>query len=153
MRSSEFWGGLFWLVLGAGVAWSGLDLGLGRLNEPGSGFMLFWLGVLMIGLAASVVLKGALAGGAPITALWAGTRWGKVLLVIAVLLAFAVLFERLGFIPGALLLLLVLMFLVDPVSWKVAIPVSLVAVLGVWVALTKWLKIQLPAGLLNGWLG
>jgi putative tricarboxylic transport membrane protein len=152
VRSSEFWGGVFWLALGAGVAWSGLQLGHGRLNEPGSGFMLIWLGLIMMGLAAGVTLKGAIAGGVPMRELWAGTRWGKVLVVIAVLLAYAFLFERLGFIPGALLLLLVLMFFIDPVSWLVAIPVSVLATLGVWAAMTKWLKIQLPAGLLAGWL-
>ena len=153
IRNSEFWGGLFWLVLGGAIAWAGRDLGLGKLHEPGSGFMLFWLGLIMMALAASVVASAALGGGPPISSLWSGTRWGKVLTVVAVLLVFAFAFEAVGFIPGAFALLLVLMFFVDPVNWKIAIPVSVLAVVGVWAAMTKWLKIQLPAGVLNGWLG
>jgi putative tricarboxylic transport membrane protein len=153
IKSAEFWGGIFWFGLGIAVAWAGRNLGLGKLHEPGSGFMLFWLGLLMMGLAASVIVKAMLVSGPSVASLWAGTRWGRVLVVIAVLLAFSFLFETVGFIVGAFALLLVLMFFVDPVNWKIAIPVSALAVFGVWAALTKWLKIQLPAGVLNGWLG
>src|SRR5262249_33668488 len=143
IRNSEFWGGLFWLALGGAIAWAGYDLGLGKLHEPGSGFMLFWLGLIMLALAACVVLTAALSGGRAISSLWSDTRWGKVLLVVAVLLVFAFAFEAVGFIPGSLALLLFLMFLIDPVDWKIAIPVSVLATVGVWAAMTKWLKIQL----------
>jgi putative tricarboxylic transport membrane protein len=153
IRNSEFWGGLFWLVLGGALVWAGRDIGLGQLHEPGSGFMLFWLGLLMVGLAAIVMAKAVVSGGPPLASLWSGTRWGKVLVVVAVLLVFSFSFEAIGFIPGALALLLVLMFFIDPVDWKIAIPVSVLATFGVWAAMTKWLKIQLPAGMLNGWLG
>jgi hypothetical protein len=45
------------------------------------------------------------------------------------------------------------MWFVDPVRWWVAILVAGFATGGVWLALTKWLKIQLPAGVLAGYLG
>ena len=82
IRNSELWGGLFWLALGAFVFWAGRDMGLGRLNEPGSGFAFFWIGILMCGLAASVIGQAFLSGGPAVASLWAGTRWGKVLVVI-----------------------------------------------------------------------
>ena len=44
------------------------------------------------------------------------------------------------------------MWFVDPVDWRVALVVAVVATLGVWAAMTKWLKIQLPAGVLEGFL-
>ena len=42
---------------------------------------------------------------------------------------------------------------VDPVDWRLSIVIAVVATFGVWAAITKWLKIQLPAGLLAGVLG
>jgi putative tricarboxylic transport membrane protein len=151
--NADFLGGLFWLVLGAGVTWAGYDLDIGKLHAPGSGFMLFWLGLLMIGLASTIVAHAAVHDGPSIASLWSGTRWGKVVVVMTALLVYAFLFEPIGFIAGGLGLVLMLMLFVDPVNWKIAVPVSVLAVFGLWAALTKWLKIQLPAGVLGGWLG
>ena len=149
---AEFWGGLFWLAIGAYVAWAGRDLGLGALHEPGSGFALFWIGLLMVGLSLLVVAPAAMRPSPSLASLWTGARWGRILIVLGLLLAFGFAFERVGFIPGAMVLLLVLMLFVDPVGrWK-AVLVSTLAPIVVWLIMTRWLKIQLPAGLLNGWL-
>lgn len=152
IRSSEFWGGLFWLGVGAFVAWAGRDLGLGRINDPGSGFALFWIGLFIVGLASSVVFASLRAPGPPLSSLWADTRWGKVLFVVGLLVAYGLLFDRIGFIPCTLALLLALMLFVDPVQWWLALLISFGAVFGIWAALTKALKIQLPMGVLEPWL-
>ena len=153
IRNSELWGGLFWLAIGAFVIWAGRDMGLGRLHEPGSGFAFYWIGILMCALAAAVVGQALVSGGRPVASLWADTRWGKVLVVVGLLLIYGVGFEAIGFIPCTLGLLLVLMWFVDPVDWWLALIIAVVATFGVWAAVTKWLKIQLPAGLLAGILG
>jgi len=153
IRNSEFWGGLFWLAIGAFVIWVGRDLGLGRLQEPGPGFAFFWIGIAMCALALAVVGPALVSRGPSLASLWTGTRWGKVLVVIALLLAYSFLFEAIGFIVCTLALLLVLMWFVDPVDWWLAIIVAVLATFSVWAALTKWLKIQLPAGVLAGILG
>jgi len=153
IRNSELWGGLFWLAIGAFVTWVGRDLGLGRLHEPGPGFAFYWIGILMCALALAVLVPAFVSRGPPLASLWAGTRWGKVLVVIGLLLVYSLCFEPIGFIPCTLALLLALMWFVDRVDWRLAIVIALVATLGVWAALTKWLKIQLPAGLLTGILG
>lgn len=152
VQSSEFWGGLFWLAVGAFVVWSGSDLGLGRVNDPGPGFALFWIGILTIGFSLSIIATSMRASGAPLATLWAGTRWPKVLLVVALLLAYGWLFDAVGFIPLSIGLLLILMFVVDPVKPWIAIPVAVLMPLGVYYVVTKWLKIQMPAGVLAGWL-
>jgi putative tricarboxylic transport membrane protein len=152
LARAEVWGGIFWLAVGAFVTWSGRDLGLGTLHEPGSGFALFWIGLMMMGLSLPVIISAVLTPSPSVASLWSGTRWGRVLLVIGLLLIFGFSFERVGFIPGAVSLLLVLMLFVDPVRpWK-AVAVSVVAPLAVWLVMTRWLKIQLPPGLLDGWL-
>ena|SRR5436309_2329350 len=153
IRNSELLGGVFWLGIGAYVIHAGRDMGLGGLHEPGPGFAFYWVGILMCALAASVIGQAVLSGGPTLASLWAGTRWGKVLAVVAMLLAYAVAFEPVGFIVCTVALLLALMWFVDPVRWWLAILVAAVATAGVWLALTKWLKIQLPPGLLAGVLG
>ncbi len=152
IRKAEFWGGLFWLALGAFVIWQGLKLELGKISDPGSGFAFFWIGVIMCGLSAFVIVGAVVTDGPSLGSLWQGTRYGRVVFVLALLLAFGFLFEPVGFIPCTIVLLLSLMFFVDPVDWRLAIVVSLGATFGVWWVLTKWLKIQLPAGLLAGLL-
>jgi putative tricarboxylic transport membrane protein len=152
-KSSEAWGALFWLVIGAFVARQGWSLDLGQLREPGSGFALFWVGALMV-LLATVVMVGALRDPGPALGdLWAGTRWGKVLFVLGLLVAFGFAFEPIGFMPCTLALLLALMLVVDPVPMWKAVPIAALAVGGVWAGLTKGLKIQLPAGVLAPWFG
>jgi putative tricarboxylic transport membrane protein len=151
--NAELWGGLAWLAFALWIAWQGYEIGLGQLSDPGSGFAIFWAGVIAAGLALVVIAGAVGAGGKSLASLWAGTRWLKVLLVMALLLVFGFFFERIGFIPCALALLLVLMRFVDPVPWWQAIPVAFGAVLGVWYVIVKLLKIQLPAGLLAPWLG
>jgi len=152
-RNAELWGGIAWLAFAGAVTVAGWQLGLGETTEPGSGFAIFWLG-LICGALALVVIGQAIAHGGPtLASLWTGTRWPKLLLVTAVLLVFGAFFEQVGFVPSALALLLVLMRMVDPVPWRTALPVSLVASIGVWLVLAKWLKIRLPAGILEGLLG
>ena len=153
VRGSEFWGGLFWLAIGAFVVWAGRDLGLGKINDPGAGFALFWLGVMMLGFSAAIMLGSFRVPGTPLTALWADTRWPKVLLVIALLVAYGWLFEAVGFLILSVVMLLALMTFVDPVKPWIAIPVALLVPLGIYQVVTKWLKIQMPAGLLAGWWG
>jgi putative tricarboxylic transport membrane protein len=153
IRNSELWGGLFWLAVGAFVIWAGRDMGLGRLHEPGSGFAFYWIGILMCALSLGVIGQALVSGGPALSSLWAGTRWGKVLAVTGLLLVYGVGFEAIGFIPCTLALLLVLMWFVDPVDWWLATIIAVIATFGVWAAMTKWLKIQLPAGILAGIIG
>jgi putative tricarboxylic transport membrane protein len=150
IRNSELWGGLFWLTMGTFMVWAGRDLGLGRLNEPGSGFAFYWIGILMCALSLVVIGQALVSGGPTVASLWAGVRWRKVLAVVGLLLVYGIGFQTIGFIPCTLALLLVLMWFVDPVRWWLALIVAVVATFGVWAALTKWLKIQLPSGILRG---
>ena len=59
LNNSELWGGLIGLALGGFVVWSGSKLKLGTINDPGSGFVLFYTGILMCLFAASIIFFGA----------------------------------------------------------------------------------------------
>ena len=149
MKNAELWGALGWLALSVFVVVAGRGLGIGAINDPGSGFLLFWLGLLMCGFSAALVAAALRAGGPTPDSLWAGTRWGKVIAVMASLCAFALLLNTLGFLLAAIPLLLVLLRAIDPVPWRIALPVGIGAPLAVWWLLKKLLLIQLPSGVLG----
>ncbi len=153
LRNAQLLGGLFWLAFGLFIASQGYELGLGQTREPGSGFAIFWLGLMIAAFATSIAFSAIKNGSEDIASLWRGTRWAKVLLIIAMLLVFGFLFEKIGFVVCSLVLLLVLMRIVDPVPWPTALLVSFGATFGIWYALNKLLLIQLPNGWLAPWLG
>ncbi|HYN63168.1 MAG TPA: tripartite tricarboxylate transporter TctB family protein [Candidatus Limnocylindrales bacterium] len=149
MKNAELWGGFAWLAFSVFVVFAGRRHGIGAVNDPGSGFLLFWLGLLMCAFSAALVAVALRAGGPAPASLWAGTRWGKVLVVMVSLCAFALLLNTLGFLLAAIPLLLVLLRAIDPVPWPVALPVGIGAPLAVWWLLKKLLLIQLPSGVLG----
>jgi putative tricarboxylic transport membrane protein len=149
LKNAELWGALGWLALSVFVVFAGRQHGIGAVSDPGSGFLLFWLGLLMCGFSAALVAAAVRARGPTLASLWEGTRWGKVLAIIASLCAFAALLNTLGFLLASIPLLIVLLRGIDPVRWAVALPVGIGAPLAIWWLLKKLLLIQLPAGVLG----
>ena len=147
VNNSELWGGLIGLALGVFVVWSGLKLKLGTINDPGSGYVLFYTGLLMCLFAATIIVAAVTEGGPTFGSRWKDARWTKPLLVIASLIAFSLALDRLGFLLSTIPLMLLLLRLVDPVRWTLAIPIALLAPLGVWWVLKRMLLIQLPSGI------
>ena len=147
LNNSELWGGLVGLALGIFVVSSGLKLGIGGIHDPGSGFVLFYTGLLMCVFAFTIIVSAIREGGPSVASLWAGTRWTRPLLVVVCLSVFAVLFEPLGFLLSAIPLLLLLLRVIDPVRWSLAIPLAVLVPLGVWFVLKRGLLIQLPSGI------
>lgn len=147
LNNSELWGGLVGLALGIFVIWAGLKLKIGSINDPGSGFVLFYTGLLMCVFAFTIIVSAVTEGGPTVGSLWAGTRWTKPLVVVACLSGFAFLFEPLGFLLSSIPLLLLLLRVIDPVRWSLAIPLAVLVPLGVWWVLKRALLIQLPSGI------
>lgn len=137
------------LAASAFILLQGRELGLGRPSDPGSGFILFWTGIIMTGLSAVLLVQSIAARAEAATGLgaaFAGLRWGKVLYVVALMLLYTAAVEYLGFILTTAALLLVLFKTVEPQSWRVAILGSLLTTLGAWAVFVAWLGTQLPAG-------
>jgi putative tricarboxylic transport membrane protein len=147
LNNSELWGGLIGLALGVFVIWSGLKLKLGTINDPGSGYVLFYTGVLMCVFAITIIVAAVTEGGPTFASRWEGARWTKPLLIIACLIAFSFALDQIGFLLSAIPLMLLLLRVVDPVRWTLAIPIAVLAPLGVWWVLKRLLLIQLPSGI------
>ena len=147
LNNSELWGGLIGLALSGFVIWSGLKLKLGTINDPGSGYVLFYTGILMCLFATSIIVTAVTEGGPTFGSRWKDVRWTKPLMVIACLTAFAFSLDTFGFLLSAIPLMVLLLRLIDPVRWQLAIPIAVLVPLGMWWVLKRLLLIQLPSGI------
>jgi len=142
---------LFWMAMGIGVCYGGYGLDLGTLHDPGSGFMFFWVGIIMIGLSLGILIramkKTAVAGELKI--LWTGIRWKKVVSILVALLLYAYVFVPLGFILSTILLLIFLFKAVEPQRWSWAILGAIISTLAAYGVFHLWLRSPLPKGFLG----
>ena len=106
LNNSELWGGLIGLGLGIFVIRSGLKLKLGTINDPGSGYVLFYTGILMCAFAATIIVAALTEGGPTFGSRWKDARWTKPVVVIACLIAFSIALEPLGFLLSSIPLML-----------------------------------------------
>ena len=137
------------LAVAGYIIHQGLELEVGASNNPGSGFILFWTGLIMAGLSAAVLVQSLLPTGDRTGALqvFAGLRWGKILYVTVLLIAYTAVLPTLGFIIATAILLIVLFKTVEPQSWMVAIVGSALTTGTAWLVFVRWLGTQLPSGI------
>jgi putative tricarboxylic transport membrane protein len=147
LNNSELWGGLIGLALGIFVIWSSFKLKIGTINDPGSGYVLFYTGILMCVFALTIIVAAVTEGGPTFASRWQGTRWTKPAILIACLVVYCFALEPFGFLVSSIPLMLLLLRAIDPVRWPLAIPLAVLAPLGVWWVLKRILLIQLPAGI------
>jgi hypothetical protein len=153
MRTGELLAAAFWLALALGITWSGWDLGLGTLNDPGPGGMIFWVGAVMAAL--SLAMLAAAYRRAPaegLGSLWQGMRWWLVPYVVALLAAYGWLLTVLGFFATTVLLLFTLFMTIDREGWIQPPLFAVLATAAAYIVFHRWLGTQLPAGEVESWL-
>jgi len=139
------------MAVGLGVCWGGYDLDLGTLHDPGSGFMFFWVGLIMIGLSLSVLLGALRMKPDPqgLRHLWEEIRWRKILSVLLALFLYGYVFTRVGFILSTIPLLIFLFKAVEPQKWSWAVLGAVLSTLTAYGVFQLWLGSQLPRGFLG----
>jgi putative tricarboxylic transport membrane protein len=141
--------GLVWLGVGLYAIWEGLDLGLGSASDPGSGALIFWAGVLLAGLAAGLIVDAfRQPTGEGLAALWAGTRWPKVVWITLVLAAYGMALLPVGFLISTVVFLFILFVSVEWTRPPVAGAMAVLSTLGVYLLFARVLGVSLPRGLL-----
>jgi putative tricarboxylic transport membrane protein len=142
----------FWLAIGIGVCYGAYELDLGTLRNPGSGFMFFGAGMIMVALSLGVLIgtmKETAIPGELKRVFWTEIRWTKFVTVLAALFIYAYVFIPLGFILSTILLLIVLFKAVEPQSWTKAILGAIISTFTAYGVFQLWLGSQLPTGLLG----
>ncbi|MBM4278094.1 MAG: tripartite tricarboxylate transporter TctB family protein [Deltaproteobacteria bacterium] len=151
MKKRDILSSLFWMAVSIGVCYGGYGLDLGTLHDPGSGFMFFWVGIIMIGLSIGLLIRAikrpAVAGELKIFR--TGIRWGKVVSTLVALMLYAYVFVPLGFILSTVLLLIFLFKAVEPQRWSWAILGAMISTLAAYGVFHLWLRSPLPKGFLG----
>jgi len=136
-------------VFGAATAALSLQLPLGTLRLPGTGFFPLVLGLLLMALAATqaVRLRLARAPEKP-PAPRAEGAMRRVALFIGVVALAIVLLQPAGYVVSTLVLMLGLLRVLG-VSWGASALIAASSALASHLVFVRWLGIPMPAGLLG----
>ncbi len=142
----DTWTGLFWFALGLLVCYGATRLGLGSVTDPGSGFIFFWSG-LILALLSLMLFTDSLREVTTEAQEIKGTNWVKISLVLASLVLYALLLEKLGFVFTTFVLLSFLLGISEGKNWPRVLGVASAAALGSFAIFELWLRIRLPKGI------
>jgi len=125
-----------------------LPVGIGTWRYPGPGFFPFGTGIIMGCLCLGLYLKATPKSLGEMEESWyVKERWKKLVLILAILLCYALILDRLGHVISTFLLLFFLFRFVEAQRWIVTIVGSLIVSLVSYGVFDKWLKMQLPKGI------
>jgi len=149
MKREDIGSSLFWLAISVGIAYEGYHLKLGTVRDPGSGFIFFWLGLIMAGLSLGIFIQ-AMAGRVEKEGaedLWTGIHWSKLLSLAIALLFYVYAFTSLGFIISTILLLTFLFKVLGPQPWLKSVIQAVISTLVTYFLFGAWLGVQFPLGM------
>ena len=138
------------LLLGLLVAWIGKGYGLGRLAAMGAGFLPVVLGLLLGLLALGVLLGTWRQQASPPQAASAKVEpqplpWRTLACVLAGILVWTLLVERIGFIPATVAQILISALALPGLRWRRVVPGSIVISLLTWLLFVGLLGLPVPA--------
>jgi putative tricarboxylic transport membrane protein len=151
MKSRDIIASIFWLLIGAGLIYEGYRAELGTLQEPGSGFVIFWMGIVIVGLSLVLLLVTLFKPppGEEQPSPWFGPGLTKVLIISGALLAYAYALIPLGFLLTTFLFMFFLFKAINLQGWFASISGAIISSLVVYLVFSCWLAVQLPEGILR----
>lgn len=149
MRKSNRIQALLWTAFGLYITYEGFLLKLGTARAPKPGFMIFWMGVVIVVLSALFFVETFTIPRREHKALWRDARWFRGLKLMVALFLYVAVFQVLGFILSTFLLLVFLFKGLEPQSWRTALLLSAVTVAICYLVFGVFLELQFPPGLLR----
>ena len=151
MRTSNRIQALLWALFGLYITYQGFLLKLGTARAPKPGFMIFWMGVLIVILSTLFFIE---TFAIPVQehkalALWRGRSWHRGAKLMAALVLYVAAFQFLGFIVSTFLLLVYLFKGLEPQSWRNALLLSAVTIAVCYLVFGVFLELQFPPGVLK----
>jgi len=146
-RKPDYKSGIFFSLLGLGVCYVSWKIGLGSPAKPGPGFMPFLAGLLLAFLSFLLVIQVLFSWTA---ATWATRiQWKNTLLVLAAMVAYGFLLDKIGFVFVTLGFVILLMKVIEPQSWKRAVLGGIISSMASYLLFETFLKSQLPRSFLG----
>jgi putative tricarboxylic transport membrane protein len=150
MKKADMMTGIFLLVLSGFVMWEALQMPPSATFGPGSGFLPFWLGVVLVVLATILIVsaKRRQAADKDEKAVFPGKQ---ALLAITVVLCglagYILLIDVLGYLVDTFLFIVFLVKVVEREKWPLTIKVALATTAGLYITFQVLLKITLPSNM------
>jgi putative tricarboxylic transport membrane protein len=148
--------GLFWIGIGLLICYLSWRAHLGTFIEPGPGFMPFVVGlfisvVSLIMLLTQILSRASRQDAFDIGLVFRRVPKNKLGLTAAVLVCYALLLGKLGYIIATFLLMWFLLYDWKKKNWVASLLSSLAIVMCSYLLFEVWLRSQLPRGLLPWW--
>jgi hypothetical protein len=140
--------GVFFLGVAAIVLHQSLTvLHVFEAGQPGSGFMPFFVGLLLAGLAIALIATHRRRDRERIP-FWEGRAWLQPLIAVAMTVVFVVVFDEVGAITSVAVLVSGWLWLVGRKSVPVALGTGLATAAVVYVVFDRLLQTPFPRGIL-----
>lgn len=141
---------LTWLVGSIAIILGSLAYSFGSWSHPGPGFLPLLCGVIMAALSLLIFIQATLIGQAGVKKKEEGTfftaRWGKLIAALAVLFAYALFIEIVGFVVMTFAFMLFVLKVVEPTKWRTALITSVLTTGISYLLFVSWLKVLMPKG-------
>jgi membrane-associated HD superfamily phosphohydrolase len=150
MNRIVFYCSLFWLLFSLFICVESYRLRLGTINAPGPGFFPFSAGLVMLILSLFALfqsVKERMKTGK--TLRQEPLRWWNIVIILAAIAAFALSLEKTGLLINTFLFVCLLLKVVEPQSWKIAILGGLMTAVAANVVFNVIFRVQIPSGILG----
>jgi len=148
VKALDLTSSLFWLLVSIWVFAESLRIGIGRVHNPGMGFMPLGasgiLGILSLVLFLRTSLRKEEREHKP---LFAGAGWRRNVFILIALTVYARVMPILGYLIATFLLMGLLFWVLEKKRVWLVMMASLLATLCTYVVFSKWLNCQFPDGL------
>ena len=137
----------FWLLVCLYFSIEAWRLGLGSIRMPGSGFLPFWVSVV-VGILTAVQLLREIKNK-PVEsaqALFRGKRVQNTVYALSFLFAYPLLFDKIGFFVCTFLFTGACLKIIGQRRWLLSVGLSLVVAVASYTLFVTWLQIQFPRG-------
>jgi putative tricarboxylic transport membrane protein len=138
---------ILFILLAAYILFESRKYPLGKIDNPGPGFLPLLLGLAIGGMSILLLIRGwkkKTEAGSPAWPDRAG--WFRVILIFSVTLLFTLFFEITGYIVNIFVLFLVLLRPVGKQKWSWTICISVGATVVSYLLFDRWLMLPLPRG-------
>ncbi len=140
------------MILGGVIIYGSVQLNLGSLTEPDSGFLPFLAGCSICLTAIIVFLQSFIQGERvqdKLSALWQGLRWWRPTVVLFLLLVYTLVMRKIGFLLTTFVILFMMFRVVERLSWRKTVSLSILISFLSYLLFDVFLGATLPKGIFS----
>ncbi len=138
--------GAFCLACAIGLCYRTVQLGLGRVSDPGPGFTIFLAAAALALLSLVLVLSSLWRRDTDAERAPDAVRWGKIALILFSLVIYGIVLRRIGFVLDTFFLVAFFLKVLERKKWHVALLWGAGMAAGMYAVFEWWLQARLPVG-------